>query len=313
LVDDESITTILDEVSKGGIPVKEWPLPEQPFTELFEAIRVTPRPLVWNLTDGYEVYLGSNIPAFVQLARVPHVATGTYAQILCQNKHHLKAVAQSIGIPVAVGVCVSSRTISQSSIPKTLCGPYFVKPARLGNSIGDDLINPVCPDAEAALEAASCLINANISEVLIEELLPGKEFSIVALNGGEWHMECAHIKYEKSYFDSAAKDGGNFTLEFSTGPEAAQMITLTKRLAEAIYLRDYFRVDFRCNSRGQPRLLEVNTHPYLVSKAFNKMADIHFGSRSNMLKSMIMQSYERQMSPQSKNSIGRTLTLKSKN
>ena len=303
LEDDESIASIVEEIRQAGIPVKALPYSRTEFGSLLEELRRTPRSILWNLTDGYEFYVGANLPAFVQLAGLPHIGSGSYTQMLCQNKHHLKAVAQSLGIPCATGVSFNVDSKKPFIIPKEILPPYFVKPTRLDNGIGDQLASPICRDTLTALAAVEQLMHAGIKDVLIEEYLQGDEFTVVAANGGSWVIECAHITYGSAeYFSSTLKDTDNSCTEFVSGPREQVMIAQSVYLSLAIKLQDYFRADFRCDSAGQPKLLEVNSGPFLVGHSFDELARRHFGTRPEMFKAIIMQSYGRQQVPVKENS-----------
>lgn len=296
LEDDESIASVVGEIRLAGISVKAWSYSSVEFGPLLRELRRTPRSILWNLTDGYEFFVGANLPAFVQLAGVPHIGSGSYAQMLCQNKHHLKAVAQSLGISSARGVSFNTESRRPFIIPKEIPAPYFVKPTRLDNGIGDQLISPICGNALTALAAAEQLLHAGITDVSVEEFLPGDEFSIVAANGGSWIMECARITYDGAeYFSSKLKDEESYCSVFVNGPKEQAMIAQSVELAQAIKLQDYFRADFRCDSTGLPKLLEVNSSPFLVSRSFDELAKRHFDTRSEMFRVIITHSYLRQM------------------
>jgi D-alanine-D-alanine ligase-like ATP-grasp enzyme len=303
LEDEQSITTILEEIANAGIPVQPIDYTQTDLADLLVRLRSTDEALLWNLTDGYDYYAGANIPAFARLAGLRHVGSGSYAQMLCQNKPHLKAVAASFDVPVATGVSFRIDAAQEPVVPARMKPPFFVKPARLDNSIGDQAVIPLCSDADAALAAIARLMAVGIDEVSLEEFLPGDEFSVVAADGGEWCAECAKVTYAGSYFDSIAKDSDAYACEFVQDGRAAAMIAFALRLAAGIKLRDYFRADFRCDAEGTPRLLEVNSSPFLVSHAYDRLGTSHFGSRSALLGAIVRQSYRRQ-SAFSENSAG---------
>ena len=295
LEDDESISLIIEEIQRSGLDVVTWPYTSGGFAALLESLGRVAEPILWNLTDGYEFYTGANLPAFVELAGVPHIGSSSYTQMLCQNKHHLKAVAQAIGIPVAQGVSFSAEAKDPLVVPPEISSPYFVKPTRLDNSIGDQLVSPVCANVSIALTAVKRLFDAGITDVLVEEFLPGNEFSVVAVNNGRWIIECARVFYDmENYFSSTVKDNDKYRIEFIKEPITREITIRTMDLAKAINLKDYFRADFRCALNGQPKLLEVNSGPFLVSNIFDKLAIQHFGSRPTMFQSIIMQSFQRQ-------------------
>lgn len=294
LEDERSISIVIAEIRKAGVKVHPIDLAETTLPELLARIRASDRAILWNLTDGYDHYAGANIPAFARLAGIRHVGSGSYAQMLCQNKPHLKAVAASLGIPVARGTAFRSASATAGEILSEMVPPFFVKPARLDNSIGDRLAPPLCACAEEALGAVGRLMAAGVDEVLVEEFLPGDEYSVIAANTGDWCVECGIIRYAGKFFGSLAKDSEAYSCEFVRGDQCTRMIAHALRLAAGIKLRDYFRADFRCDIQGTPHLLEVNSSPFLVSHAFDRLGTLHFGSRSALFGQMISQSFTRQ-------------------
>jgi len=145
----------------------------------------------------------------------------------------------------------NKHSIRRPDFPPTLVPPYFVKPTCLDNSIGDRVAAPICADPVQAITAVEKLFAAGINDVLVEEFLPGTEYSVVAANTGAWLLECVRVEHDgPGYFSSVAKDANSFTCVVTDGDRERAMIALTHRLAEYIGLQDYFRADFRCDTAG---------------------------------------------------------------
>lgn len=301
LEDEESIGVIVEEIRASGIPVQVWQYSKQNLSGLLKALKTEQRPILWNLTDGHELFRGSYFPAFMRLAGVPHIGSGSYAQMLCQHKHHLKAVAESMGIAASRGILFGKYSRRPFAIPPQIPPPYFVKPACLDNSIGDSFVPPICYDSLSALQAVEALVAAGIEEVLVEEYLPGDEFSFVAINGGQWVAECPQLHHSgPGYFSGELKDAEAYSYTYSQTEAISEMLVKGRLLASLLRLYDYYRVDFRVDVEGRPRLLEINTNPFLISKIFDDIAHRHFEGRPEMFRRMIFQSFMRQLPTRAK-------------
>ena len=68
----------------------------------------------------------------LELAGIPYVGAGVAASALCMDKDLFKAVLRDRGIPVARNVTLRDGDPPEHPFPY----PVFVKPARLGSSVG---------------------------------------------------------------------------------------------------------------------------------------------------------------------------------
>ena len=68
----------------------------------------------------------------LELAGVPYVGSGVTASALCMDKDLFKAVLRDRGIPVAPNVTLRAG----DPVENPFGYPVFVKPARLGSSVG---------------------------------------------------------------------------------------------------------------------------------------------------------------------------------
>jgi D-alanine-D-alanine ligase len=106
------------------------------------------------------------VQGLLELAGVPYVGAGVTASALCMDKDLFKSVCRDKGIPVTRSV-----TLRNGDRPSNPFGyPVFVKPARLGSSVG---ITKVV--SEEALEEAVALARRHDEKVLVEEFVDGVE------------------------------------------------------------------------------------------------------------------------------------------
>ena len=109
------------------------------------------------------------VQGLLELAGVPYVGAGVTASALCMDKDLFKAVCRDKGIPVTRSV-----TVRNGDRPDNPFGyPVFVKPARLGSSVGISKVGE-----EADLQEAVDLARRHDEKVLIEEFVPGVEVEV---------------------------------------------------------------------------------------------------------------------------------------
>jgi D-alanine-D-alanine ligase len=142
------------------------------------------------------------VQGLLELAGVPYVGAGVAASALCMDKDLFKAVLRDRGIPVARNVTLRVGDAPEHDFDY----PVFVKPARLGSSVG---ISKVRSDEE--LSAAVELARRHDDKVLIEEGLDGVEVECGVLgNRDPIASVVGEIVAHADWYDYSAKydEGG---------------------------------------------------------------------------------------------------------
>ncbi len=106
------------------------------------------------------------VQGLLELADVPYVGPSVAASALCMDKDLFKKVLRDSGIPVARHHAI--RLADQIENPFGF--PVFVKPARLGSSVGITKVH-----SEDELGPAVALAREHDEKVLIEEFVAGTE------------------------------------------------------------------------------------------------------------------------------------------
>jgi D-alanine-D-alanine ligase len=112
----------------------------------------------------------------LELAGVPYIGAGVAASALCMDKDLFKKVLRDSGLPVARHVALREGDAVQNPFGF----PCFVKPARLGSSVGITKAHD-----EAELRAAVELASRHDDKVLVEEFLDGIEVEVGVLGNRE--------------------------------------------------------------------------------------------------------------------------------
>ena len=200
------------------------------------------------------------VQGLLELAGVPYVGAGVAASALCMDKDLFKAVLRDRGVPVARNVTLRSG----DAVANPFGYPVFVKPARLGSSVG---ISKARTPEE--LETAVALARRHDDKVLIEEFVAGVEVECGVL-GNLRPLPIASLPGEivlpeADWYDYSAKyDEGGMDLIVP-----ARLSDETNRRVQELAVESFVatecegmaRVDFFVREDGEVVVNELNTIP----------------------------------------------------
>ena len=198
------------------------------------------------------------VQGLLELAGVPYVGAGVAASALCMDKDLFKSVLRDNGIPVTRNV-----TLRLGDEPRNPFGyPVFVKPARLGSSVG---ISKAHDDDELA--AAVALAFEHDEKVLVEEFVPGTEVEVGVLGNrtpiASLPGEIAVTRNE--WYDYEAKyDEGEMELVVPariSAEQTARAQELAVRAFVATECEGMARADMFVRDDGEVLVNELNTIP----------------------------------------------------
>jgi D-alanine-D-alanine ligase len=138
--------------------------------------------IVFNIAEGlYGDGRESVVPAILDQYKIPYVFSGPVIMGISLNKHLAKLVAASAGIPVSPGYLVSEiKDLDKCD----LIFPLFVKPVSEGTGKGiteKSLVN----SKQELKEIVYWVLKEFRQPALIEEYLPGREFTVGIIGSGE--------------------------------------------------------------------------------------------------------------------------------
>lgn len=151
--------------------------------------------------------------------------------------------------------------------------PSFVKPTNRGGGLGIDSNSVTNNIAELSAKVLSIAVNLQ-SDSLVEDYLPGREFSVAILKREEsdgyrvMPIELvAEVDENGQRMLSGAVKLGNaeLVLEVNDATMRAKVTTLALDVFQALGARDYGRIDIRLDGKGTPNFLEANLIPSLIS------------------------------------------------
>jgi D-alanine-D-alanine ligase len=201
------------------------------------------------------------VQGLLELAGVPYVGAGVLGSALAMDKDVFKAVMRDRGVPVTRNIA-----LRRGQAPESPFGyPVFVKPARLGSSVG---ISKVASEEE--LPAAVALAFQHDEKVLVEEFVDGVEVECGVLGNDQPLASLpgeivSHGFSGADWYDYSAKydEGG---MELIVPPRLPQETVeriqeLSVRAFVAGECEGMARVDFFVRPDGEVLLNELNTIP----------------------------------------------------
>ena len=199
------------------------------------------------------------VQGLLELAGVPYVGAGVAASALCMDKDLVKKVLRVSGVPVARHHALRLR----DEIVNPFGYPVFVKPARLGSSVGISKVH-----SEEELAPAVELARRHDEKVLVEEFVAGTEVECGVLGNLEsppLASVVGEIVPHAEWYDYAAKydEGGSDIIVPARIDEATA--ERVQRLAVDSFVatecEGMARVDFFVREDGEVVVNEINTIP----------------------------------------------------
>jgi D-alanine-D-alanine ligase len=202
------------------------------------------------------------VQGLLELAGVPYVGAGVAASALCMDKDLFKSVLRDHGIPVTRNV-----TLRLGDGPENPFGyPVFVKPARLGSSVGISKAHD-----QAELETAVALAFAHDEKVLVEEFVAGIEVEVGVLGAATpiASLPGEIVVIQNEWYDYAAKyEEGEMELHVPariSEEQAARVQELAVCAFVATECEGMARVDMFVREDGEVLVNELNTIPGFTS------------------------------------------------
>ena len=213
------------------------------------------------------------VQAALNARKIPYTGPGVKASQIAMDKLKTKLVLEMKNVPSA------KWDLAHPDTPKSpLPLPVVVKPPSDGSSVG---ISKVSTDDQwaGALAAALAVTGEPGSAagetprgtVLVEEFIPGREFTVAVVDGQAWPV--IEIVAKGGWYGYKEKYTSNETrypfLADSADPKDAELEQKLLKLAvdayTAVGCRGVTRVDFRVSPLGHCYVLELNTSPGFTS------------------------------------------------
>jgi D-alanine-D-alanine ligase len=203
--------------------------------------------------------------------RIPFTGSDSVTMALALDKALAKSVVRDAGVPTA-------RSVVMKTGDEPIAGlvfPLLVKPNAEGSSKG---VHPrsVVEDERALRETVHALIGKYGQDILVEEFLPGREFT-VGLVGAQKAprvlppMEIVFVEPDSKHPIYAFGEELDWTQKIRYDRPAQMDAALAREVEEAalgvwraLGCRDVARVDLRQDARGRVCFIECNPLPGLT-------------------------------------------------
>jgi D-alanine-D-alanine ligase len=244
-----------------------------------ERLRQTRPDIVFNIAEGfYGVNREAHVPAICEFFGIPYSGSDPFTLSLCLDKSRTKETLSYHGIPTP-RFAVVERLADLEKV-KGLSLPLFVKPLHEGSSKGITDSN-LCWDRPHLLRQTEFLLENYGQPVLVEEYLPGKEFTCAVLGNGTEATVLPVVGMNFETLPAGALPIYSFDAKFVWDrPEKPLDIfqcpaRITRELQASIErvtldafrvlgCRDWARIDVRLDAAGVPNVLEVNPLPGIL-------------------------------------------------
>jgi len=245
-----------------------------------EKLRQTRPDIVFNIAEGFNgVNREAHVPAICEFYGIPYSGSDPFTLTLCLDKARTKETLAFHGIPTP-RFAVVEKLADLYHLAGKLAFPLFVKPVHEGSSKGITDSN-LCRDRDQLFRQTEFLLENYHQPVLVEEFLPGKEFTCAVLGNGDEAtvLPIVGMNFETlpkgalpiySYDAKFVWDRPEKPLEIFECPARitselqASIERVTLGAFRVLGCRDWARIDVRLDANGEPNVIEVNPLPGIL-------------------------------------------------
>ena len=222
--------------------------------------------LVFNICEGLKgLARESQVPAILEVYDIAYTFGDPLVMALCLHKGMAKMVVEQAGLPTP-----KSRVVeSLHDIPSCagLAYPLFAKPLAEGTGKGISPASRITSPTQLG-DVCGQLWQQFRQPVLVEEYLPGREFTVGLLGTGSNARVLGTLEIilleqaEPGVYSYVNKEKSEELVEYRrVGPEDPE-VRMAEQVALAAYKvlggRDAGRLDLRSDAQGVPHFMEAN-------------------------------------------------------
>lgn len=267
-------------------------IPVEADLNAYEALRISRPDMVFNIAEGlWGPSRESQIPAILEMLQLPYTGSDPLTLGLCLEKARAKELLSYYQVPTPGFLLLNTnedaahlaRQIHHT--PAKFQFPLILKPSYEGSSKGIEN-DSVIHSEDQLFKKIEKLHYTYRQPILIEEFLPGREFTVAVWGNGP-DSQCLPIielKFDSlpsvanplySYEAKWVWDTVEKPLEIFQCP--AQLDSALENKIKSICLqaymilrcRDWCRIDLRLDKAGEPQILELNPLPGILPNPAN--------------------------------------------
>jgi D-alanine-D-alanine ligase len=231
------------------------------------------------------------VQGLLELADVPYVGAGVTASALCMDKDLFKSVLRDKGIPVTRSVTLLR---SQDSVENPFGFPVFIKPARLGSSVGITKAR-----GEDELRAGIELAFQHDEKILVEEFVSGVEVECSVLGNDQPIASIpGEIVANADWYDYSAKydEGGmDLVIPPRVSDDAIRRVQdLSVQAFRVTECEGMARADCFVRDDGEVLINELNTIPgFTATSVYAKLFEASGIPYEELLERLVQLALER--------------------
>jgi D-alanine-D-alanine ligase len=222
--------------------------------------------LVFNIAEGFNgVSREAQIPAILDVYKIPYTFSDPLVMALTLHKGMTKHIIRDSGIPTPA-FCVVENAGQVPDI--AFAPPFFVKPVSEGTGKGISAAS-IVREPTALQKACAPLILKYNQPILVEQFLPGREFTVGILGTGRDARVLGTLEIlllegaEANVYSYVNKEYCEQLVEYclvlpNNDPQVRKAEKIALASWQVLGCRDGGRVDLRCDASGNPCFLEVN-------------------------------------------------------
>jgi D-alanine-D-alanine ligase len=226
--------------------------------------------LVFNIAEGLSGRCReAQVPCLLDLYGVGYTASDALVCAATLDKAVAKRLLQAAGLPTAKFLVIEDEQDLRRLDRPPLDFPLFAKPIAEGTGKGIDHRSRI--DTAAQLrDACALLLKRYAQPVLVEEYLPGREFTTAVLGAGPSARVLGTLEVRMrphagtDIYSYQMKEKCEQLVDYLPVPAdelRRQVEDLALRAYRVLQCRDVGRVDIRLDRAGRPAFMEINPLP----------------------------------------------------
>jgi D-alanine-D-alanine ligase len=235
--------------------------------------------IVFNIAEGSNGPCREGyIPSILEHLKIPYTASDPLTLNLCLDKARTKEILSYHGLPTSRFRIVNDHDFSFNSLHY----PLMVKPLYEGSSIGIRN-NSLVKTSEEMKAQVLWLLNYYNEPALVEEFLPGREFTVAIIGNGSEARALPIVEvlfdslpagvnpiysYEAKWiWDQSSNPLQIFECPAKLSPELhREIVGACLQAYNILRCRDWCRIDVRLDGSGKPHIIELNPLPGILPR-----------------------------------------------
>ncbi|APJ03506.1 D-alanine--D-alanine ligase family protein [Silvanigrella aquatica] len=258
----KTIDTIIETWKQLGFSVILFPLDStflKKWNELSSSCSI-----IHSLVEGWgSLARESWIPSLCELSGIPFIGSEPFAQSICMSKTQIKLLCQHLKIPT-LPFYIIKNIEELTNIPRVFFNEtHFIKPDGEGSGMGIDASYSISNSKKNTEKITQSLLEKYPDGVLIEKFIDGKEYTSAIIGTPPIFLPIAQIEVIDGVYGLSNKSK-EFMGEKVTFPKLSKkneniIRNGTVKLFDFLKLKDFVRMDWRCDKKGNVFFLEANT------------------------------------------------------